>query len=57
MPDDADPTAAAAALGIQLDPAWHDAVRFHLDLSLRAAKLVAEFPLPDEADPAPVFTA
>lgn len=57
MPDDADLTAAAAALGISIDPAWTDAVRFHLDLSLRAAKLVAEFALLDEADPAPVFTA
>jgi hypothetical protein len=57
MPDDADLIAAAAVLGISLDPAWHDAIRFHLELSLRAADLVAEFPLPDEADPAPVFTA
>ena len=57
MPDDTDLTASAAVLGIPLDPAWHDAVRFHLDLSLRAADLVAEFPLPDETDPAPVFAA
>jgi hypothetical protein len=57
MPDDADLIAAAAALGIPLDQAWCDAVRFHLDLSLAAARLVAELPLPDEADPAPVFTA
>ena len=57
MPDDADLIAAAAVLGITLDPAWHDAVRFHLELSQRAADLVAEFPLPDEAEPAPVFTS
>lgn len=57
MPDDADLIADAAVLGIPLDPAWLDAVRFHLELSLRAANLVAEFPLPDESDPAPVFTA
>ncbi len=57
MLDDADLIAAAAVLGIPLDPAWHDAVRFHLDLSLRAASAVAEFPLPDDLDPAPVFTA
>ena len=56
MPDDTD-LAAAAVLGIPLDPLWHDAVRFHLDLSLRAAALVAGFPLPDDTDPAPVFTA
>lgn len=48
---------AAAVLGIELDPAWIDPVRFHLDLSLRAARLVAEFPLPDDLDPAPVFQA
>ncbi|MBC7802208.1 MAG: DUF4089 domain-containing protein [Gemmatimonadaceae bacterium] len=57
MPDATDLTAAAAALGITLDPAWLPAVQFHLELSLQQARLVAEFPLPDEADPAPVFQA
>jgi len=36
---------------------WGSLVALALDLSLRAAKLVAEFALLDEADPAPVFTA
>ena len=40
MPDDADLIAAATMLGVPLDPAWHEAVRFHLVLSLRAAHLV-----------------
>jgi hypothetical protein len=49
--------AAVSVLGIPLDPAWRDQVRFHLQLSLRMAELVQGFPLPDEADPAPVFVA
>ena len=58
MPDTPDPIAAAAAvLGIAVDPEWLPAIRFHLDLSLRQARLVAEFALPDDADPAPVFQA
>ena len=55
MPDDI--AAAAAALGIAVDPAWVPAIRFHLDLSLRLAMLVAEQPIDDALDPAPVFSA
>ena len=29
----------------------------HLKIATQMAKLVLEFPLPDEAEPAPVFTA
>lgn len=47
----------AALLGIPLDPAWRPSVRGHLEVSLRLALLVAEFPLPGELDPAPVFRA
>ncbi len=47
--------AMAAALGITLDPDWHDAVRTNLDISLRMANQVASFPLDDETDLAPVF--
>lgn len=59
MPDehDASLTVAAAVLGIALQPEWAAAVRFHLELSLRLAQMVAEFPLPDDAEPAPVFRA
>lgn len=48
---------AAAVLGIAVLPEWVAAVRFHWELSLRQARLVAEFPLPDDAEPAPVFRA
>ena len=48
---------AAAALGLALDPAWKSAVRAHLQVTLNHGALVAEFPLPDEAEPAPVFKA
>jgi hypothetical protein len=49
--------AAARVLGLSIDPAWQPAVRANLELTLRLAALVAEFPLPDEADAAPVFEA
>ena len=49
--------AVARALDLPIDPAWKPAVRANLDVSLRLARLVDEFPLPDEAEPASVFTA
>jgi len=47
----------AKALALPLEEAWRPAVRANLDVSLRLARLVDEFPLPDEAEPASVFTA
>ncbi len=47
--------AAAPLLGLQIAPEWRPAVRTHLGLSLRHALAVADFVLPDELDPAPVF--
>jgi hypothetical protein len=49
--------AAARVLAVPMEPAWKPAVRANLELTLRMAALVAEFPLPDESDPAPVFEA
>jgi hypothetical protein len=49
--------AAAAALDLPLDPAWQASIKSNLDVTLRHAATVAEFPLPDEAEPAPVFRA
>ena len=49
--------ASAHAQDLPVDPAWYSAVRFNLDVTLRLAALVAAFPLPDEAEPAPVFRA
>lgn len=50
-------TAAAAALDLPLDPAWRAAVSAHLAVTLQHARLVDEFALADEAEPAPVFKA
>jgi hypothetical protein len=47
----------AQALGISLDPAWHEAIAFNLRLILLHAKLVDEFALPDDIEPASVFYA
>jgi hypothetical protein len=49
--------AAAQTLALRLDPAWKPSVRGHLDATLKLAKLIEEFDLPDEAEPAPVFRA
>jgi hypothetical protein len=59
MPDDLDALilAGTTALDIPVEPEWHDAIRANLSVTLRHAALVDSFPLPDEADPAPVFRA
>jgi hypothetical protein len=49
--------AAAASLGLPAEPAWRPAIRFNLDVTLRLAALVTDFPLPDDAEPASVFRA
>ena len=52
---DAYVNAMARALGIAIAPEWRAAVKANLAVTFRMAALVAEFPLPDEAEPAPVF--
>jgi hypothetical protein len=49
--------AAARALSLPVEPAWKPAVRANLEVTLKLAGLVAEFPLPDDAEPAPIFEA
>ena len=49
--------AAAAALGLPLEPEWQPSVKANLAVTLKHAALVDEFPLPDAAEPAPVFEA
>jgi hypothetical protein len=49
--------ATARALALPLDPSWKPSVRGHLDATLKLAKLVEDFDLPDDAEPAPVFRA
>ena len=49
--------AVGKALALPIEAAWKPAVRANLEVSLRMAKLVDEFPLPDETEPASIFTA
>jgi hypothetical protein len=49
--------AAAHVLGLTVDDAWKPDVRANLEVSLKFARLVDEFPLPDEIEPACVFKA
>ncbi|MSO67246.1 MAG: DUF4089 domain-containing protein [Pseudolabrys sp.] len=49
--------AAAAALDLPLQREWQAAVKANLEVTLKHAATVAEFALPDAAEPAPVFKA
>jgi hypothetical protein len=48
---------AAQTFALPIEPAWRDAIKANLAVTLRMGALVAEFELPDEAEPAPVFEA
>jgi hypothetical protein len=49
--------AVSNALGLVVADAWKPAVRANLEVSLRLARLVDEFALPDQTEPANVFAA
>jgi hypothetical protein len=49
--------AVGNALALPIEEAWKPAVKANLEVSLRLARLVDEFALPDEAEPASVFAA
>jgi Protein of unknown function (DUF4089) len=49
--------AVGPALSLAIEDAWRPAIRANLAVSLKMAKLVDEFSLPDEIEPASVFTA
>jgi Protein of unknown function (DUF4089) len=49
--------ASAHALALPVEPAWKPAIKTNLDVTLRLAASFADFPLPDDAEPAPVFVA
>jgi hypothetical protein len=49
--------AVGKALALPVDAAWKPAVKANLEVSLRLARLVDEFALPDETEPASVFAA
>jgi Protein of unknown function (DUF4089) len=48
---------SAALLGITVAPEWRDTVLLHLRITHDIARLVLDFPLPDDAEPAVVFRA
>jgi 1-carboxybiuret hydrolase subunit AtzG-like len=56
-PLDALVDASARALGLVLEPEWRPAVKANLEVTLRLAETVTDFPLTDDAEPAPVFVA
>jgi len=47
--------ASAALVGLPIDPAHRPGVILNLERLAQLAALVMEFPLTDEAEPAPVF--
>jgi len=49
--------AVAKALALPVEEAWRPAIKANLEVSLRLARLVDEFALPDESEPAPIFAA
>jgi len=49
--------AVAKALALPVEDAWRPAVRANLEVSLRLGRLVDEFALPDETEPASVYSA
>jgi hypothetical protein len=49
--------AVASALGLPIEDSWKPAVRANLAVTLKMARTVDEFPLPDEIEPASVFAA
>jgi hypothetical protein len=48
---------AAEVLALPIEPEWKPAIRANLQVTLRLAAVVAEFELPEDAEPAPVFEA
>ena len=47
--------AVAALIGLPIDPAHRPGVVVNIERLAQMAALVMEFPLPEEAEPAPVF--
>jgi hypothetical protein len=49
--------AVAKALALPIEDAWRPAVRANVEVTLRMARMVDEFPLPDETEPASIYAA
>jgi hypothetical protein len=47
--------AVARAMALPLEDAWRPAVRANLEVSQRLARLVDEFPLPDDTESAAIY--
>jgi hypothetical protein len=56
-PLDAFVDASAHALDLEIDPAWRGTVKANLATTFALAALFADFPLPDDAESAPIFAA
>jgi hypothetical protein len=50
-------TASARTVGLPMKTDWLPAVRANLEVTLKHAAVVAEFEMPDDAEPAPIFAA
>jgi hypothetical protein len=49
--------AAIASAGLRVEPEWRAGIDAHFEAIAKAAASVVEFPLDDELDSAPVFSA
>jgi Protein of unknown function (DUF4089) len=49
--------AVGKALALPIEDAWKPSIKANLEVSLRLARLVDEFALPDATEPASVFAA
>ena len=49
--------AVATALKLPIENAWKPAIKANLEVSLKLARLVDEFALPDDTEPASIFRA
>jgi hypothetical protein len=47
--------AGTRVLDLPIEDTWKPAIRAHLEVSLRLAARITEFPLPDEAEPSALF--
>lgn len=47
--------AVAGALALPVEAAWKPAIGANLDVTLKMARMVQEFPLPDEIEPACIY--
>lgn len=56
-PLDAYMDAVASALGLPIEESWKPTISANLAVSLKMARMVEAFALPDESEPAPIYAA